>query len=242
MMFTADWAHATVIWPHAEYSRTVHTLACLDSSGYHEPRTGQTAATVQTVHVWWPQWNNGHFSRYTIWRVRLPHSSSITVFVGQVMIKGSLPPRRGAWFPVCRKHGSVDFYYHFSCHDVDFRDFVFYFRDFMCSIFDITSSFHLNFRSSQCTLFDTFLSWLMNSINWPACHCMVFIAQMVEYCSVNAEAKGLNPVEAPKSFLFFGLILQLLKLLYNYDDHVFIPFVFPQFTIHLIFMMVTYIM
>ena len=40
----------------------------------------------------------------------------------------------------------------------------------------------------------------MNSINWPACHVWVFVAQMVEHCSVNAEATGSNPVEAPKSF------------------------------------------
>ena len=45
----------------------------------------------------------------------------------------------------------------------------------------------------------------MNSINWPACHCIivwVFIAQMVEHCSANAKATGSNPVEAPKSFFF----------------------------------------
>ena len=39
------------------------------------------------------------------------------------------------------------------------------------------------------------------------------------------------PVEAPKYFL--GLILQLLKLQYNCNDHIFIPFEFAQFTIHL---------
>ena len=41
-------------------------------------------------------------------------------------------------------------------------------------------------------------------------HVWVFIAQMVEHCSTNAEAMGLNPVEVPKSF--FGVNLQLLKL------------------------------
>ena len=41
-----------------------------------------------------------------------------------------------------------------------------------------------------------------------------------------------DPVEASKSF--FGLILQMLKLRYNCEDHIFIPFVFLQFTIHLI--------
>ena len=37
----------------------------------------------------------------------------------------------------------------------------------------------------------------------------VFIAQLVEHCSANAEAMGSNPVEAPKTFL--GLTLRLLK-------------------------------
>ena len=46
----------------------------------------------------------------------------------------------------------------------------------------------------------------MNSINWPAPYVWVFIAQLVEHCSANAEAMGSNPVEAPKTF--FGLNLQ----------------------------------
>ena len=37
----------------------------------------------------------------------------------------------------------------------------------------------------------------------------VFMAQLVEHCSANAEAMGSNPVEALKTF--FGLTLQLLK-------------------------------
>ena len=36
----------------------------------------------------------------------------------------------------------------------------------------------------------------MNSINWPAPSIWVFIAPLVEHCSANAEAMGLNPVEA----------------------------------------------
>ena len=43
----------------------------------------------------------------------------------------------------------------------------------------------------------------MNSINWPAPNIWVFIAQLVEHCSANAEAMGSNPVEALKSFFFF---------------------------------------
>ena len=51
---------------------------------------------------------------------------------------------------------------------------------------------------------------LMNSINWPASSVWVFIAQLVEHCSANAEAKGSNPVEDPKIFLF-GLIRSCLN-------------------------------
>ena len=50
----------------------------------------------------------------------------------------------------------------------------------------------------------------INSINWPAPNIWVFIAQLVEHCSANAEAMGSNPVEALK--FFSGLNLQLLKL------------------------------
>ena len=49
----------------------------------------------------------------------------------------------------------------------------------------------------------------MNGTNWPTTNVWVFIAQLVEHCSANAEAMGLNPVEAPKTF--FGLTLELLK-------------------------------
>ena len=51
---------------------------------------------------------------------------------------------------------------------------------------------------------------LMNSINWPASSVWVFIAQLLEHCSANAEAMGSNPVEAPKNV--FRAISQLLKL------------------------------
>ena len=72
------------------------------------------------------------------------------------------------------------------------------------------SSFHLYFRSSH-HLHSIFLSRVkINSINWPAPNIWVFIAQLVEHCSANAEAMGSNPVEAQK--FFSGLNLQLLKL------------------------------
>ena len=66
------------------------------------------------------------------------------------------------------------------------------------------------FRSSH-HLYFIFLSRVkINSINWPAPNIWVFIAQLVEHCSANAEAMGSNPVEALK--FFSGLNLQLLKL------------------------------
>ena len=43
----------------------------------------------------------------------------------------------------------------------------------------------------------------MNSPNWPAPNVWVFRAQLVEHCSANTEAMGLNPVEDLK-FLFLG--------------------------------------
>ena len=49
----------------------------------------------------------------------------------------------------------------------------------------------------------------MNSINWPAPNVWVFIAQLVEHCTANAEAMDSKPVEAQKTF--FGLTLRLLK-------------------------------
>ena len=40
----------------------------------------------------------------------------------------------------------------------------------------------------------------IQSTNWPAPNDWVFIAQLVEHCSSNAEAKDPNPVEVPKRF------------------------------------------
>ena len=52
----------------------------------------------------------------------------------------------------------------------------------------------------------------MNSINWPVSSVWVFIAQLGEHCSANAEATGSNPVEAPKKFFhFFGLFRNCLN-------------------------------
>ena len=64
----------------------------------------------------------------------------------------------------------------------------------------VKSSFHLHFRSPH-YLYSIFLSQVKtNSINWPAPTIWVFIAQLVEHCSANAEAMGLNPNEALKFF------------------------------------------
>ena len=76
----------------------------------------------------------------------------------------------------------------------------------------VKSSFHLYFRSSH-HLYSIFLSRVkMNSINWRAPNIWVFIAQLVEYCSANAEAMGSNPFEALNFFFFSGLNSQLFKL------------------------------
>ena len=58
-------------------------------------------------------------------------------------------------------------------------------------VFPQFTSFHAVFHS---------LHGLMNSINWPASSIWVFIAQLGEHCSANAEAMSSNPVEAPKNF------------------------------------------
>ena len=65
----------------------------------------------------------------------------------------------------------------------------------------VTYSFHLYSRSSISfhSVFHSFHG-LINSINWPASSVWVFIAQLGEHCSANAEATGSNPVEAPKIF------------------------------------------
>ena len=59
----------------------------------------------------------------------------------------------------------------------------------------------------------------MNSTNWPTPNVWVFIAQLVEHCSANAEAMGSNPVEAPKTF--FGLNCDCLNRKHNCADDTF---------------------
>ena len=73
-----------------------------------------------------------------------------------------------------------------------------------------TFSFHLYSCSSHNFIVFHSFHGLMNSINWPASSVWVFIAQLVEHCSMNAEAMGSNPVEAPKNF-FGGLLRNCLN-------------------------------
>ena len=60
----------------------------------------------------------------------------------------------------------------------------------------------------------------MNSINWPAYSVWVFIAQLGEHCSANAEATGSNPVEASKNFFsgYFRNCLNCDPLLLDFDE------------------------
>ena len=63
---------------------------------------------------------------------------------------------------------------------------------------------HLHFirMSAAHIIFICFIPFTgtMNLIHWPAPNVWVFIAQLVEHCSANAEAMGSNPVEAQKHF------------------------------------------
>ena len=68
----------------------------------------------------------------------------------------------------------------------------------------------------------------MNSVNWPASSIWVFIAQLGDHCSANAEATGSNPVEAPENF--FRAIFAVASIAIHCDGHMLISFVFPQFT------------
>ena len=63
---------------------------------------------------------------------------------------------------------------------------------------------------------------LMNSINWPASSVWVFIAQLGEHCSANAEAMGSNPVEAPKTFFsgYFGNCLNCDSLRWSHTHFI----------------------
>ena len=86
-------------------------------------------------------------------------------------------------------------------------------------------------RSSTSPSFTSFHSvfhsfhGLMNSINWPASSIWVFIAQLGEHCSANAEATGSNPIEAPKNFFsgYFRNCLNCDSLRWSHTHFICIP-------------------
>ena len=61
--------------------------------------------------------------------------------------------------------------------------------------------------------------------NWPASSVWVFIAQLGEHCSANAEATGSNPVEAPKVFFsgYFRNCLNCDSLRWSHTHFICIP-------------------
>ena len=65
----------------------------------------------------------------------------------------------------------------------------------------------------------------LKSINWPASSIWVFIAQLGEHCSANAEATGSNPVEAPKNFFsgYFRNCLNCDSLRWSHTHFICIP-------------------
>ena len=62
-------------------------------------------------------------------------------------------------------------------------------------------------------------------VNWPASSVWVFIAQLGEHCSANAEATGSNPVEAPKNFFsgYFRNCLNCDSLRWSHTHFICIP-------------------
>ena len=83
-------------------------------------------------------------------------------------------------------------------------------------VFPQFTSFHSVFHSFH---------GLMNSINWPASSIWVFIAQLGEHCSANAEATGSNPVEVPKNFFsgYFRNCLNCDSLRWSHTHFICIP-------------------
>ena len=81
------------------------------------------------------------------------------------------------------------------------------------------------FTSFYSVFHDQSFYGLMNSINWPASSVWVFIAQLGEHCSANAEATGSNPVEAPKIFFsgYFRNCLNCDSLRWSHTHFICIP-------------------
>ena len=78
----------------------------------------------------------------------------------------------------------------------------------------------------------------MNSINWPASSVWVFIAQLGEHCSANAEATGSNPVEAPK--IFFRGFFAIAQIAIHCDGHIYTHFICIP-TVHIISFSVSFL-
>ena len=64
----------------------------------------------------------------------------------------------------------------------------------------VTYSFHFYSHSSHHFILCFILSRVDELSKLASLHIWVFIAQLVEQCSTNVKAMGLNPVEAPKNF------------------------------------------
>ena len=71
----------------------------------------------------------------------------------------------------------------------------------------------------------SFLSRVDELNNWPASSIWVFIAQLGEHRSANAEATGSNPVEAPKIFFsgYFRNCLNCDSLRWSHTHFICIP-------------------
>ena len=95
-------------------------------------------------------------------------------------------------------------------------------------VFPQFTSFHSVFHSFH---------GLMNSINWPASSVWVFLAQLGEHCSANAEATGSNPVEVPKIFFsgYFRNCLNCDSLRWSHTHFICIP------TVHIISFSVSFL-
>ena len=81
-------------------------------------------------------------------------------------------------------------------------------------MYDLNLLFSTGFESIASTLASALAlqystKYIENSTNWPAPNVWVFMAQLVEDCSTNAAAMGLNPFKALE--FFSGLNSQLLK-------------------------------
>ena len=81
-------------------------------------------------------------------------------------------------------------------------------RSGSCNTVTIISSFKFVFSQfTSSSFYVSFLLWVkINSTNLPAPNLWDFITQLIEHCSANVEARGLNPVEVPNYYycFFFG--------------------------------------